>query len=153
MHVTLYTRQNCPLCEKAKGVLRAAGVTPNEVDVDLDLELLRKFNDDVPVIYVDGAEAFRHRIDPEQLRLVVSGWRVVEAHHIEKEFHFQDFVRALAFVNRIGEVAERQNHHPDLELGWGRVVVKTWSHDAKAITSRDWKLAAAIEGLHQSAIA
>lgn len=153
MNVTLYTRQNCPLCEKAKTVLRSAGISPVEIDVDLDLELLRKFNDDVPVVYVDGAEAFRHRVDPGQLRLVVAGWRIFESHHIQKEFTFPDFARALAFVNRIGEAAERQNHHPDIELGWGRVLVKTWSHDANAITERDWKLAASIERLHEAAFA
>jgi 4a-hydroxytetrahydrobiopterin dehydratase len=63
---TLYTRQNCPLCEKAKRAIAASGadIALEEVDVDLDLELLRRFTDDVPVVYVEGVEAFRHRVDP-----------------------------------------------------------------------------------------
>lgn len=153
MDVILYTRQNCPLCEKAKAVLLAEGVKPKEVDVDLDLELMRKFTNDVPVIYVDGAEAFRHHVEPEQLRLVLAGWRIPEGHHLEKEFKFPDFAKALAFANRIGAVADEINHHPDLLVGWGKVRVMTWSHDANAITERDWKLAARVEALHESAVA
>ena len=153
MDVTLYTRQNCPLCDKAKEVLRQEGVTPNEVDVELDLELLRKFNDDVPVIYVDGSEAFRHRVEPEQLRVILAGWRVPERHHLEKEYRFPDFAKALAFVNRVGALADQLDHHPDILLGWGRAKIMTWSHDANAITGRDWKLAREIEKLHQSAFA
>ena len=135
MDVTLYTRQNCPLCEKAKAVLTSAGITPKEVDVDLDLDLLRRFNEDVPVIYIGGAEAFRHRIE----------WQVVNGHHLEREFKFKNFADALAFTNRIGAVADAQDHHPDIELGWGRVKVKTWSHDAGGITARDFRLAGAID--------
>src|SRR5712691_8779408 len=142
MDVVLYTRQNCPLCEEAKEVLAAAGVTPREIDVDTDLDLMRKFTDDVPVIYVDGFEAFRHRVAPDQLQLFLSGWSIVDGHHLEREFRFPDFAEALAFVNRIGEEAERLNHHPDILLGWGKVRVMMWSHDANAITSRDFKLAA-----------
>ena len=153
MDVILYTRQNCPLCEKAKDVLLNAGVTPREIDVDLDLDLLRKFTNDVPVIYVGGTEAFRHRVDPGQLKLVLAGWRVSDQHHLEKEFRFPDFAKSLAFVNRIGALAERLNHHPDLLLGWGKVHVTTWSHDANAITERDWKLAQGIEQLNEMAIA
>ena len=145
MEVTLYTRQNCPLCEKAKDTLRAEGVTPNEVDIDLDLDLLRRFNDDVPVIYVDGSEAFRHRVDAHQLRTVVAGWRVIDRHHLEKEFRFADFAGALTFVNKTGAIAEQLNHHPDILLGWGRARVTTWSHDVDGLTDRDWRLAARIE--------
>lgn len=147
MDVILYTRQNCPLCEKAKEVLTDAGVTPSEVDVDLDLALLRKFTDDVPVVYIDGAEAFRHRVDPAQLRILLAGWRIVDQHHLEKEWRFPDFAKALAFVNRAGAVAEHLNHHPDILLGWGRARITTWSHDVNGITARDWKLAEAIERL------
>ena len=135
MDVVLYTRQNCPLCEKAKAVLLAAGVKPKESDVDLDLELLRRFNEDVPVVYIDGTEAFRHRIE----------WQVVDGHHLEREFKFKDFADALAFTIRIGAVAEQQNHHPEIELGWGKVKVRTWSHDANRITARDFRLAGAID--------
>ena len=75
------------------------------------------------------------------------GWRIVDGHHLEKEFRFPDFAQALAFTNKIGAVAEELNHHPDILLGWGKVRVMTWSHDAAGITGRDYKLANAIERL------
>jgi 4a-hydroxytetrahydrobiopterin dehydratase len=67
--VTLYTRQDCPLCDKAKGAMRAAmalhrlPVTLHEIDVDLDPALQARYNDDVPVVYVNGREAFCHHVD------------------------------------------------------------------------------------------
>src|SRR5262249_35135308 len=131
----LYTRQNCPLCDKAKAVLTAAGVVPKEVDVDLDLDLLRRYDQDVPVVYIGGTEAVRHPIEGE----------VVDGHPLEREFRVHKFSAALAFTNKIGAVAEAQNHHPDIELGWGKVRVRTWSHDAGRITARDFRLAGAID--------
>lgn len=76
-----------------------------------------------------------------------AGWRIAAGHHLEKEFRFPDFARALAFTNAIGAAAEELGHHPDIELGWGRVRVTTWTHDAGAITAKDYALAAAIEAL------
>jgi 4a-hydroxytetrahydrobiopterin dehydratase len=75
------------------------------------------------------------------------GWRIVDGHHLEKEFRFDDFAQALAFTNKVGAAAEELQHHPDILLGWGRARVTTWSHDAGAITSRDYALAAKIEEL------
>jgi 4a-hydroxytetrahydrobiopterin dehydratase len=69
----------------------------------------------------------------------------VEGDRLRKEFRFADFARALAFVNRAGEVAERENHHPDLHLSWGKVVVETWTHSAGGLTENDFILAAKIE--------
>lgn len=147
MDVTLYTRRDCSLCDRAKEVLEKAGITSREVDIDADPELKARFTNDVPVVYVDGAEAFRHRVTTDGLRALQAGWKIVDAHHLEKEFAFPDFAQALAFVNRIGEIAEAANHHPDVLLRWGKVRVMTWSHDAGAITARDYALAAKIENL------
>lgn len=147
MEVVLYTRQDCPLCDRAKEVLRKAGVTPQEVDVDQDAALRARFTNDVPVVYVDGVEAFRHRVTLDGIRALRAGWRIVDGHHLEKQFRFPDFANALAFANRIGAIAEKANHHPDLLVRWGEVRVMTWSHDVNAITARDYALAAGIEEL------
>jgi 4a-hydroxytetrahydrobiopterin dehydratase len=72
----------------------------------------------------------------------LDGWRVVDGHHLAKEYRFPDFARALALVNAIGSVAEAQNHHPDLELAWGRVGVKIWTHAIDGLTESDFVLAA-----------
>ena len=75
------------------------------------------------------------------------GWRVVDEHHLEKEYRFPDFRAALAFVNRLAEVAEQEFHHPDLHLAWGRVRVEIWTHDAGGLTENDFVLAAKADAL------
>jgi 4a-hydroxytetrahydrobiopterin dehydratase len=75
---------------------------------------------------------------------IPDGWeRSEDALH--RTFTTDDFAGALALVNRIGELAEKANHHPDLELGWGRVVVHLSSHDVGGVTERDVALAQQID--------
>lgn len=62
-----------------------------------------------------------------------------------KEFEFDDFKSALDFVNKVGELAEKQNHHPDVELGWGRVKVSLTTHSEGKITDKDKELANLID--------
>jgi glutaredoxin len=66
--VTLYTRTNCSLCEKAKTSILASGVAIRltEIDIDLDPDLRELYDHHVPVIFVDGHEAFRHFVHPEE---------------------------------------------------------------------------------------
>lgn len=71
-----------------------------------------------------------------------NGWRIVDEHHLEKEYRFPDFARALAFVNRVGAIAEAEDHHPDLLLSWGRVRVTIWTHSIDGLTESDFVLAA-----------
>lgn len=75
------------------------------------------------------------------------GWNVVDEHHLAKEYEFPDFVTALALVNRIGEVAEAEGHHPEIQLGWGRVGVTIWTHAIDGLTESDFVLAAKIDWL------
>ncbi len=77
----------------------------------------------------------------------VSGWKTVDEHHISKTFTFPDFAQALAFVNRVGEVAEQEGHHPDIFLTWGKVEIKTWTHKIDGLTESDFILAAKIDQL------
>jgi 4a-hydroxytetrahydrobiopterin dehydratase len=75
------------------------------------------------------------------------GWQVVEEHHLERRYEFPDFRQALDFVNRVGEVAEQQGHHPDLFLAWGEVKVKLFTHKIDGLTESDFVLAAKIDRL------
>jgi len=75
------------------------------------------------------------------------GWQVVDGHHVEKEFRFKNFKEALAFTNRVGELAESVNHHPDLHLAWGRVGVTVWTHKVDGLTPTDFVFAARVERL------
>jgi 4a-hydroxytetrahydrobiopterin dehydratase len=72
-------------------------------------------------------------------------WKVIEQHHIRKTFVFPDFRKALDFVNRVGEIAEQQGHHPDLCLSWGRVDVQIFTHKIKGLTESDFILGAKID--------
>lgn len=76
-----------------------------------------------------------------------AGWRVVEDHHLERDYAFPDFASALAFTNAIGALAEEANHHPDIFLGWGKVRVTLWTHRTNGLTEKDFVLADKIERL------
>jgi 4a-hydroxytetrahydrobiopterin dehydratase len=71
-------------------------------------------------------------------------WRVVEEHHLEKEFKFKNFREALAFTNRVGELAERVNHHPDIFLAWGLVKLTLWTHSIGGLSEGDFIFAAKV---------
>jgi 4a-hydroxytetrahydrobiopterin dehydratase len=69
-------------------------------------------------------------------------WQVVDGHHLEKEYRFPNFVDALAFVNRVGALAEEQGHHPDIYLTWGKVKLALWTHKIDGLTESDFVFAA-----------
>ncbi|MGD8727801.1 MAG: 4a-hydroxytetrahydrobiopterin dehydratase [Gemmatimonadales bacterium] len=69
-------------------------------------------------------------------------WAAVEDHHLRKEYAFPNFVEALAFTNRVGEIAESQGHHPDIYLTWGKVRLEIWTHKIDGLTVSDFILAA-----------
>ncbi len=79
------------------------------------------------------------------LKSKVQGWNVVNEHHITKSFTFPDFRQALDFVNRVGEIAEQQGHHPDIFLTWGKVDITIWTHKIDGLTESDFILAAKID--------
>jgi 4a-hydroxytetrahydrobiopterin dehydratase len=173
MKVTFYTRRDCPLCDKAKAAIKASGATVElvEVDIDGDPDLQRRFTDDVPVIYIDGREAFRHFVHPQAFAAYIRGasnaspdgqplehdeiralmhhlqreWVYYNAHDLRRTFKFADFAEALAFTNRVGAIAEELGHHPDIELGWGRVQLVLRTHSANALTRADFILAARVD--------
>ena len=83
----------------------------------------------------------------EVLAQQVPAWSVVEGHHITRTFAFPDFRQALNFVNKVGELAEQQGHHPDILLSWGKAEVTTWTHKINGLTESDFILAAKIDEL------
>src|SRR6202047_5363891 len=84
----------------------------------------------------------------EDLAKQTPQWKVVEGHHIVREFKFPDFAQTLAFVNKVGAIAEEQGHHPDIFLTRGKAEVKTWTHKINGLTESDFILAAKIDRLH-----
>jgi 4a-hydroxytetrahydrobiopterin dehydratase len=77
----------------------------------------------------------------------LKGWEAINEHHLSKSYSFPNFVTALAFVNRVGALAEEQGHHPDVYLGWGKVTVKIWTHKIDGLTESDFVLAAKCDQL------
>jgi 4a-hydroxytetrahydrobiopterin dehydratase len=75
----------------------------------------------------------------------LNGWTTVEDHHLTKTFKFADFAGALKFVNQVGEIAEREDHHPDIYLAWGKARVDIWTHKIDGLTESDFILAAKID--------
>ncbi|MCC6145198.1 MAG: 4a-hydroxytetrahydrobiopterin dehydratase [Candidatus Hydrogenedentes bacterium] len=72
-------------------------------------------------------------------------WQVIEEHHLEKTYKFEDFKGALDFTNKVGAIAEEQNHHPDIYLAWGKVKVTVWTHKIDGLTKSDFVFAAKVE--------
>ena len=75
------------------------------------------------------------------------GWQVKDGHHLSKTYPFKNFTDGLAFVNRVGELAEQQGHHPDVLLRWGQVRVDIFTHKVDGLTESDFVLAAKIDAL------
>ena len=75
------------------------------------------------------------------------GWRAVDEHHLEKEYKFPNFREALAFTNKVGELAEKIQHHPDIYLAWGKVKLTLWTHKIDGLTESDFIFAAKVESL------
>src|SRR6266404_9793993 len=75
------------------------------------------------------------------------GWQVIKKHHLEKEYKFKDFREALAFTNKVGELAEAQGHHPDIYLAWGKVKLTIWTHKIDGLTESDFVFAAKADRL------
>ena len=82
-----------------------------------------------------------------QLGGAASGWRVIDEHHLEKEYRLANFAEALAFANRVGAMAEEQQHHPDLFLAWGKLRVSIWTHKIDGLTESDFVFAAKCDAL------
>ena len=77
----------------------------------------------------------------------IPDWTVSNEHHLQREFRFPDFKQALAFVTRVGAVAEEQGHHPDITLTWGKVGITLWTHSIDGLTESDFIMAAKIDRL------
>ena len=71
----------------------------------------------------------------------IEGWSEVDG-ALERTFELPSFPEALAFVNRVGELAEAENHHPDIAIHYKQVTLRWWTHTAGGITDRDRDLAA-----------
>ena len=72
-------------------------------------------------------------------------WKLIEEHHLEKEYSLKDWTEAMALANKVSDIAEAQNHHPDLHVTWGKVKVTIWTHKIDGLTESDFVFAAKVE--------
>ena len=91
-----------------------------------------------------------------QLHPQVPLWTVVERPKkgrirlLERSFNFEDFSEALTFTNKVGELAEKEGHHPDILTEWGKVTVMWWTHKIKGLHQNDFIMAAKTDALYNS---
>ena len=81
----------------------------------------------------------------------VPEWRIAERdgiRRLERTFRFPDFVKALAFTNRVGDLAEAEGHHPALLTEWGRVTVTWWTHKIKGLHRNDFIMSAKTDAVY-----
>ncbi len=72
-------------------------------------------------------------------------WKLVNEHHLEREYSFRNFREALAFTIHVGAVADKEDHHPDIYLTWGKVGLKLWTHKIDGLSENDFILAAKLD--------
>lgn len=75
-------------------------------------------------------------------RQLAKGWQIIDDHHLKKEYLFKNFSEALAFTNKLGEIAEQEGHHPDILLSYGKVEIQLWTHKINGLSESDFILAA-----------
>jgi 4a-hydroxytetrahydrobiopterin dehydratase len=81
----------------------------------------------------------------QELLKQLRGWNIEAGKYLKKSYGVSDFAQALALANKIGEIAQLQDHHPDLLVRWGELLVTLWTHSVNALTENDFILAAKID--------
>lgn len=75
----------------------------------------------------------------------LKNWEFIESQKITKEFKFNDFVKAMEFVNKVADIAEKEGHHPDISIHYNKVEIVLWSHFIKGLSINDFIIAAKID--------
>ncbi len=75
-------------------------------------------------------------------------WLINELGHLYKIYIFSNFIDAMSFANKIAEIAEQENHHPDLVISYGKCIVEIWTHKVNGLTESDFILAAKIDDIN-----
>ncbi len=96
----------------------------------------------------NGAQPLKGKQLEELLNELNHDWDVVDEHHLEKEYHFKNFRDALNFTVKVGELAEELNHHPEITLTWGKVILRIWTHKINGLAECDFILAAKADQLY-----
>ena len=94
-----------------------------------------------------GVPALNSDIALQLLSELGKGWTINVAGQLHKEYDFNSFIDTMKFANKVSDIAELENHHPDLEISWGKCKIKIWTHKINGLTENDFILAAKINVL------
>jgi len=89
----------------------------------------------------------------EEYMSQLSYWKIIEEGgltQVERAYRFKDFIAALAFTNKVGELAEAEDHHPAIKTEWGRVTVTWWTHTIKGLHRNDFIMAAKSDAIYDT---
>lgn len=73
-----------------------------------------------------------------------NNWQIIDG-KLQKNLEFPDFVSAIAFINKVADLAEAQNHHPDISIHYNKVSLELWTHTEGKVSEKDYKLAIDID--------
>lgn len=99
-----------------------------------------------------GGEPPLSQMEIDALKPEIPEWQVIEVDGVKRllrTFTFKDFAEALAFTNRVGQLAEAEDHHPALLTEWGKVTITWWTHKIKGLHRNDFIMAAKTDQLYQ----
>ncbi len=112
----------------------------SEESYDLSKRECKPCQSDVPALAGEELQKLHEQLN--------NNWRVVNGHHLEKEYSFKNFSDALAFTNKAGALAEEIFHHPDIFLTWGKAKISIWTHKIDGLNEADFIFAAKLDNLH-----
>ena len=92
---------------------------------------------EIPPMAKSRAEALLQELD--------NGWRLNLDGHLERAYTFKNFAQAMAFANKVADIAEDEGHHPDLHIAWGKCRVEIWTHKIRGLTESDFYFAAKVD--------
>lgn len=93
------------------------------------------------------ALAFGQKDITKYLRQLNRGWRVIGGKKLTKEFRFKNFVQSMGFANQVALIAQAEDHHPDIQISYSKVVIELWTHAIGGLSENDFILAAKIDQL------
>lgn len=96
----------------------------------------------------EGHKALKGQALTDLYDLLGNDWVLVDDHHLEKMYEFKDFQEALDFTNKIGTLAEEVDHHPEICLTWGKVIITIWTHSIGGLSEADFIFSAKADELY-----
>jgi len=113
--------------------------------MDVIIKLMNNLSSQKCVPCEGGVKPFGDKEITEHLKQISPNWKVLDGKKIQAKFKFKNFLGALNFVNKVGDIAEGEGHHPDIEFGWGYANITLSTHAIGGLSKNDFILAAKID--------